>query len=271
MALPTLLAAASQGIWPPAARLLYDLQKICGDCVRVTCAVDLVEWACSLGRKPIVRPLPLRTDVLRFEHLRTAYSRLAKVTGESVAQSGVDQGSLKELLQKAMHHAEDRLRARIRPLIAEAFQEVGFVPVNVPETLARDNIIEELLDRICERGFINMGDVRDAISRNQLKIPDADPLQVLLGDQLLRCNRKLAVSLDGVYHRGEIYLRWLQRLGSMLFGNWLGRWLVLFIILPFGGALATGVFLQEMIHLGGVRGYTSRCRHIRDPGQGVCK
>jgi hypothetical protein len=59
-----------------------------------------------------------------------------------------------------------------------------------------------------------------------------------LGDSLIRANRKLAADLDGVYRRGEIYLRWLQRLSAAAFGTHLGRLLTLYAILPFGCSLA---------------------------------
>ncbi len=47
----------------------------------------------------------------------------------------------------------------------------------------------------------------------------------------------MAADLDGVYHRGEIYLRWLQRLSAAAFGTHTGRLLTLYAILPFGCSL----------------------------------
>ena len=49
---------------------------------------------------------------------------------------------------------------------------VGLAPQNLPERVARKKLIEELLDQMGERGFLTMGDLRDAISRNNLKLPD---------------------------------------------------------------------------------------------------
>src|SRR5262249_36003761 len=49
-----------------------------------------------------------------------------------------------------------------------------------------------------------------------------------------------------------IYLRWLQRLSSLFFGTMTGRWLTLYLILPFGGAFAALVFVQEIVHLVGI-------------------
>ena len=67
------------------------------------------------------------------------------------------------------------------------------MPQNLPERVARKKLVEELLDQIGERGFLTMGDLRDAISRNNLKLPDlSEPLDFFRGDQLLRADRKLA-------------------------------------------------------------------------------
>ncbi len=68
-------------------------------------------------------------------------------------------------------------------------------------------------------------------------MPDlAGPGQFVTGDPLLQANEKLAVALDGVYHRGEVYLRGLQRLSSLFFGTRPGRFLTLYLILPLLGA-----------------------------------
>src|SRR5262249_11523853 len=108
---------------------------------------------------------------------------------------------------------------------------------------------EELVDRVVDRGHINMGDLRDAISQNNLKLPDVNgPAQVLLGDELLRANRGLAIALDGIYHRGEIYLRWMQRLSALAFGTPVGRFLMLFLVLPFAGAYAAYVGIEHPLH-----------------------
>jgi hypothetical protein len=69
------------------------------------------------------------------------------------------------------------------------------------------------------------------------------------GDPLIRLNRRLAVDLDGVYRRGEFYMRLLHRLSSIAFGtNW-GRLLMLYLVLPFGLAFFTmitpGIAVEE--------------------------
>src|SRR5262249_49388350 len=86
-------------------------------------------------------------------------------------------------------------------------------------------------------GHLNMGDLRDALSRSQLKLDDlAGPGELLFSHKLLRLNSELAVTLDGVYHRGETYLRWLQRFSALGFGTVVGRLVTRFLVLPFLGA-----------------------------------
>ncbi len=65
----------------------------------------------------------------------------------------------------------------------------------------------------------------------------AGPGEFVRGDQLLRIDRKLAIELDGVYRRGEVYRRGFQRISSLLFADRIGRLLTRTLLIPFGGAL----------------------------------
>ncbi len=244
--LAELLPHATGVLWPLEARLLYDLQTVCTDQERAIYALDLVEWGLSLGRRPIKRLLPGQQDILTLKHLRSA---LRRVPGARVPTAA--RARLAALLHEALHQTETRLRDRFRPRIGEVLHEVGLNPHNLPERVARAKLIEELLDLVVERGFLTMGDLRDALSRNNLKLPDlAGPREFLLGDPLIRGNRRLAVALDGIYRRGEIYLRWLQRLSSAAFGTVVGRLLVLYVVLPFGGSFVVLEGVQHLIHAG---------------------
>ncbi len=149
------------------------------------------------------------------KHLRTAEARVAKVL---ISEGEREQ--LGRLLHEANHCAETRLRDRLRPVLHETLIEVGFLPQNVPERVSFRKIVEELLDHVVETGYFSMGDIRDAIARNNLKLDDvADPLELVAGDRLLRADRRLGGRLEGVYQRGAIYLRLLQRLSSCAFGT----------------------------------------------------
>jgi hypothetical protein len=242
--LAALMPRATGLLWPREARLLYDLQKVCIDHEREIFALDVVEWALSLGRRPIKRPLPGQPDILTLKHLRSALRRLSGARLPAATRE-----HLERLLHAAIHHSETLVRERFQPRVEEAIREVGLRPRNLPERVALAKLTEELLDRVVERGFLSMGDLRDALSRNNLKLPDlAGPRQFLFGDQLIRANRRLAVALDGIYRRGEIYLRWLQRLSSAAFGTVIGRFLVLYVILPFGGSFVILEGVQHIIH-----------------------
>src|SRR5262249_5920804 len=59
----------------------------------------------------------------------------------------------------------------------------------------------------------------------------------------------LARALEGVYRRGEIYLRWLQRLSALAFGTPLGRFLTLYAALPYGGAYIALKGLEHLIEV----------------------
>jgi hypothetical protein len=244
-ALQAMLDPAASGLWPVEARFLYDLQKVCVDNERGIYAVDLVEWAVSAGRRPIKRPLPNQPLVLTVKHLRRALHRLTAVrVAEPLRRS------LVRLMLAAVHRSEQQLRERFHPLIQQALDRVGLKAENYPERVSRDKLIEELLDRVVERRFLSMGDLRDAVARNQLKLPDlAGPGEFLLGDKLIRANRQFADDLDGVYRRGEIYLRWLQRLSSAAFGTRVGRFLTLFLVLPFGGAYVSLEAVHHVLEL----------------------
>ncbi|MCR4411620.1 MAG: hypothetical protein NUV77_04235, partial [Thermoguttaceae bacterium] len=199
--LAALVELAPRGMWTAEARLLYDLQKACADHEREIHASDLVEWVLSLGKRPIHRPLPSLRDVLLSKHLRSAQRRLP-----AVRLTGKQRRHLAELIREGIDRVETRIRHRFRPQIERVLDEVGLVPANLPERVARAKLVEELLDRIAERGYITMGDFRDAISRNNLKLPDfARAADLLRGDQLLQVDRWLSTELDGVYHRGEFY------------------------------------------------------------------
>jgi hypothetical protein len=247
-ALPALLPRAARGFWTVEARLLYDLQKVCIDQEREVYAVDLVEWAASLGKLHMKRPLPALRQVQLVKHLRSAARRLL-----SARLPQAQRASLTRLLQSAIATSEGKLREHFRPLLILAMDDVGLWPRNLPEQVARDKLVEELLDRIAERGFLTMSDLRDALSRNQLKIPDlAGVGEFFLGDKLIRLNRRLAIVLDGVYHRGEIYRRWLQRFSALAFGTRPGRFLTRYLALPFGGAFVALEGIGHLLHVAGL-------------------
>jgi hypothetical protein len=244
-ALPPLLARAASGGWTVEARLLYDLQKACVDEERGIFGLHLLGWAFSLGRRPLKRPRPGEQEVLVFRHVRAAARKAPRAH-----LPDAERRRLVTALGAVLRHAGARLRDHFRPRITSCFESVGLTPANLPERVARDKLAEELLDRILDKGFLTIGDLRDALSRNQLKLPDlAGAREWLRGDQLLRLNAEMAAALDGAYRPGEVYLRGLQRASSLAFGTTVGRLLVRFLLLPLAVAFATLIGLDEILHL----------------------
>lgn len=225
-----------------SARLLHDLQSAAVARERPQSAVDLVEFALSLGRRPIVRPLPAAVSVRVARCLQHASKKLRFVAMDSASRR-----ALGDLLHGATERAKENVRNTLRPRILEALDAVGLTPRDSPERSARAKLTDELLDQAAHHGFLGIGHLRDAISRNQLKLASlSGPRELLFGDPLLKADRRLGISLDGVYRPAEIYLRTLQRLSSVAFGTAPGRFLTFHFILPVG---ASFVLLEGLSHL----------------------
>ncbi len=241
-ALCPLLSRAADGYRSLEARVLYDLQKVCVAHERGVYRFNVWGWVKTLGGEPLRRELPLLETVQSAKYLQSTAERAS-----SIRISAVDRNRLMALIDVVQTRSDQELRQTVRPLIEKTFDDVGLVPQNIPERVARRKVIEGLLDRLVERGFITMGDVRDALSQNSLKLPDVSgPLELAWGDRLLRADRQLAKVLDGVYRQGAVYLRASQRLSSLAFGTPLGRFSVRHIALPFGGAYLA---LAMLVHL----------------------
>jgi hypothetical protein len=246
-AIVPLLEPAARGIWPRAARCLYELQRIPGELSRDVYAVDLPEYIRTFGRRPVKRLLPHARPVLILMHLKKAHAQMLQAGLDHPAQVRLDQ-----LFHHQMNALEESIRKEFTPIITEALSRSGLNPQTTVETVGRDKLVAELLDRICERGYLRLGDLRDAIARNRLKMPDLNTLGDFLGgDGLLRSDLALTYALDGVYRKGEIYLRLLQRFSALFFGTKIGRLITVFIAIPFGGAFLALMFAEEIHLIGG--------------------
>ncbi|MFO0938169.1 MAG: hypothetical protein U0798_16820 [Gemmataceae bacterium] len=243
-ALWPLLPNAAKGHWPHAARLLFDLQTLVQDLSGELYAVDLPGYLLSRGKKPLRRPLTHARDLRIVRTLGSVSKHL-----DRAHLSGHDDHRLAHLVELAIEHEDASLRDVLGQPIKKALSSAGFVPTNTVERIARDAVVSELLDKICDRGFIRFGDLRDAIAKHNLKMDDLSGLvEWAEGDALLRADKILADTLDGIYHRGEIYLRYFHRISSLAFGNATGRWVTKFLILPFIGAFLTLEFTQHVVH-----------------------
>jgi len=248
--LPALLDKADQGNRPVEAALLYDLQRACLDHEQTIYTLDIFEWLLSAGYKPIRRPLDGQKFVRVPNHLRNAVRRLT-----AARLTDADRQSLGALLRDALDRSEDRLRQRFRPVLTDALHDAGMRPTSLPEQAAVAKTVEELLDRISAAGFLGFPDVRDAIARGMMKLPDlSGPQEYLRGDPLLRLDRRLATLLDGVYRRGEFYVRWLERMTSFNFGTETGRWITRNVSIPIGGAFLAAQFAWLIVYEQRTRG-----------------
>jgi hypothetical protein len=240
-ALRGLLNRADAGWWNNERRLLYDLQKVCVCHEREMYSANVVEWLIDRGRRPLRRPQPAQRLVTAHKALRSAEARAAKARLHPH-----ERAALRRLLHDAVAGAARRLRVELRPAVIHALEEGDLVPRSAVERVAEEKLVDELLDGVERRGYLNLGNLRDAVSRNQLKLNDiAAPRELLGRDQLLRVDRRLEWQLDGVYHRGEVYLRLFQRLSSVLFGTAGGRFLTRVLLIPFLGAF---VILEGLDH-----------------------
>jgi hypothetical protein len=243
--LPALLDKADQGTRPVEAALLYDIQRACLDHEQKIYALSVGDWLASGFKRPIKRELVGQRYVRVPAQLRSAVRRLtaARLTDQ-------DRRTLFDLLNRALDKAEQQLRDKFGPLLETALHDAGLSPTSLPERTAVEKTVEELLDRISSAGFLSFGDVRDAIARGQMKLPDLNSPNELhvRGDPLLRLDKRLDTSLDGVYRRSESYTRGLERLTALSFGTRTGRWLTRNVTLPFGGAFLAAQFVWLLVH-----------------------
>jgi hypothetical protein len=225
------------------ARLLYDLQAACTVAEREVKIVDIAGWIRSFGKRPVVRSLPATREVRIAKHVHHASERVASCELENADQ----RAHLAEALHDITKRADDQVRTTLRPKVEAALDAVGLEPHSLPERVAEKKLVDELLDRAVAVGRLTLGDLRDKISGNDLKLPDLSLEAMKSGDQLLRADRILATSLDGVYRSGEVYLRFLQKISSVLFGTPIGRLVTRYALLPLLGSLAVVEGLQHMV------------------------
>jgi hypothetical protein len=228
--------------WTGEARLLYDLQKICVDSERESFRTQLLGWALTGGRRPLAVPLPCQRLVLIHRHAVAAADRLAALDLPEPIRIVGDR-LLATATATTMAAAREPLRLKLEAGLAAA----GLAPHDLVEEAARAKLVDELLDEIMERGFVSFGNVRDAVSGNQLKLPDLKgPGEWLAGDELLRLDDRLAATLDGVYRPAPLYLAVMQRISAPFFGLKAGRLLTTHVLLPFGGAW---IILRGLEHI----------------------
>ena len=216
--LHSLLDLSAGGIWTAEARVLYDLQKVCVDHERGVYTLERVRLG-VFARSPAAQAISARP------------ARRADVQASAERQRPLAGGTPIASCSQPAGGAVAGGRAPCRGQPAGAFQadhraRVGqgqAAAANPPEHVAREKLVDEILDRIVERGFLSMSDLRDGLSRNNLKLPDlASVRQFFTGDQLLQSRSAIgqqprrgvprggslpafsaAVELAGFWHAGR--------------------------------------------------------------------
>ena len=235
-------AASHKAMRNAGSRLLYDLQAASVIAGREVEVADVIGWLLSRGKRGLVRPLPATRPIRAARRVRSAAGKLAACT----LASREERDRLFETVHAIVAAADRHVRASYRPAIVAALHEVGLEPNGLHERVAERTLVDELLDRAATVGRLSLGDLRDAFSRNDLKLPDLRLAELASGDPLLRADHRLSESLDGVYRRGESYMRALQKLSSLMFGTKLGRVLTLYFVLPLLGSFALFQGIQQM-------------------------
>ncbi|MGE0432098.1 MAG: hypothetical protein AB7K09_14405 [Planctomycetota bacterium] len=249
-ALGPLVMRIGDAVWPEAAKLLFDLQKACVDFTRPGYRFSLLDGIFTAFRQPMMRELTWQVSARVHGHLRSALHRAHRIKPDETRLSDDERNRLEHTIDAAREVAEKRLRSAYRPVLIATLGESGFVPKSVPETVALEKLVEWLLDRIAERDYIGFGDLRDALSLSDLKMTDVDTVrEAVFGDSLLIADRLLNQRLPGVYRRGPVYMRLLQRTSSIAFGTPPGRFITRFFALPVVAAYVLLEGSQHIIHL----------------------
>ncbi len=231
----------SEHVGRQAAAILKVFQRSYLDKERQFFTTRLMRWLFSFGKQPIQLKLQRHGLVRSLRYLQSTHQKLSLLPLSDEVQT-----QWEDALHAALEHLEDELREEFRPELMEAMSAAGFHAITHPERVALAKICEELIDFVVHRGLFTFSDVRDVISRNDLRLNDQTVRDFVAGDQLLHLNKELASRFGEIYRAGEVYLRMLQRSTSVAFGTKTGRWICLYILVPYLGA---AILLEGLNHM----------------------
>ena len=216
---------------PPARAMLGHLEALLRENRSDQFRLRPGHWLIHLGRTPIRQILPFQSLLRSLRSLEAIRNRLEELTW---ALEDLDRFST--LLATLTARVTTRLDAQLTPRLEWAMREADFIPRNHRENVAAHKMRCELLDVIKRRRGLKFTDVRDIVARNILRLPDPTLTEIIHGDRLGRFDQAAARALPGVYRPGELYIKGLQQLGSLLFGTDTGRAITRHLLLPFGAA-----------------------------------
>lgn len=224
------------------AALLKTLQRSYLDKNRKFYTTQPFQYLMSLRRQPLERSLEDYGLVRSLHYLQTSVKKIS-----FLPLTETKRREWEAPLFEALHTLEHKIREQFRPLMLEAMEEAGLKASNHREEIAQNKLCEELLDCIIKNGRFSFSDVRDVISRNDLRLQDPNFSELFSNDVLLRLDKQLEERFHEIYRESEIYLRLLQRVSNISFGSGLGRFVVKYVLLPFGGSAFILVFMASMI------------------------
>ena len=215
----------------PCSRLLRDLEWIFLEGRMEYYRLQPFVWLWSGGRQSLRLGLPFQGPLKALRALNAARTRLDQLpwSGAEVAYFSAPLRTLGDLIGQ-------RLRQQLGPRLRSLLDAAGFRPGDLRQRVARNVLQEELFAIILRRWHLRFADLRDAVARNELQLPDPGWRELLLGDRLARFDRQARAALPGVYRPGEFYLKGLQQLSAPLFGASAGRAITRFLLFPFGVA-----------------------------------
>ena len=241
---------------PTAMAMLRHLERILVAGQSAYYRIDLRAWA-STGRARQI--LPFQGTLKGLRSLDSARRLL-----EDLSWRVADLDRLAAPIAAIAERLGERLEQQIGPRLLDALASAGFVPQGSSDTrvgphadrIALRRLADSLVEIVRQRWHLRFSDVRDLLARDTLRLPDASLQEILRGDRLTRFDRAAALALPGVYRRGEIYIKGLQRLGAPLFGTpngrlvlrlALGPWLAAYLGL-IGMGLVLGLFIPGPGH-----------------------
>ena len=184
-------------------------------------------------RKPVQLGLPFQGPLKALRALNVAKTRL-----DQLPWSGAEVVYFSVPLQALGERIGQQLQQQLRPRLSQLLDQVGFLPADHAQRVARNRLQEELFEIIVRRGHLRFADLRDAVARDEVfRLPDSGWRALVLGDRLAQFDRQARAALPGVYQPGEFYLKGLQQLSAPLFGSAPGRFITRWLLLPFGIAL----------------------------------
>ncbi|RME04818.1 MAG: hypothetical protein D6805_01745 [Planctomycetota bacterium] len=212
--------------------LLLDIQSSYVDAQKEFSQLDLFGWLSSLGKSPLVFPLKYYPLFRKLKYLQSAQKKVDKL---KLPRKIVLEYS--ETISQACKNSNLEISKQLRPILEKALLEHGFSPKLAQEKIAFEKIQTEFLQLILQRGHSYFSNLRDVISKNDLKLKDVGLWDLFFLDPLLKLDKTLGKELKGIHRPAEVYIRLLQRLSSLFFGTGVGRFLSKYLIVPLGSSV----------------------------------